>query len=361
MSRYSHLLSAYQQLKQHPQPTVLATIIETQGSTYQKAGARMLIDQAGNLNGLLGGGCFEQDLVEHAKSVFETGVAKTVFYDMRSAKDAVWGLGMGCNGAVRIFLQLLVATDDFNPLNLLDQAAQSHQQGLLVTICESAHADFPAAYSLFQANAVITSGQLLQLPVTPEKSRLHTLSIANHRISAFYDRIQPPRQLLIIGAGADAIPLLHCAKSLEWRVSVVDHRPAYLDQLSLAVADQRLHSLPQQLASQLDLSRFSAVVLMTHNFDYDQRFLQAIASSAINFIGLLGPGHRRERLLQGLTDHGELISQRVFGPVGLDIGAETPAEIALSIMAGIQAYLNGRSGEVLSRKTTATDHAFFAE
>ena len=116
-NKTKHLVDAYQQLKQQTQPAVLATIIETIGSTYQKAGARMVITQQDKLIGLLGGGCFERDLIEQARSVLATGQSKAVFYDMRTQEELVWGLGLGCNGAVRILLQRLDADQNFSPLN----------------------------------------------------------------------------------------------------------------------------------------------------------------------------------------------------------------------------------------------------
>ncbi|MDD5581317.1 MAG: XdhC family protein [Methylobacter sp.] len=357
MSKNPHLPAAYRQLKLNPQPVVLATIIETFGSTYQKAGARMLIAQDDILTGLLGGGCFEHDLIEHARSVFQNGIAKTVFYDMRSPDDAVWGLGLGCNGVVKIYLQLLNEAEDFSPLNLIANAAETHQSGLLVTICESTHPDFPAAHSLFLPVASIGHPQNTTLPWSafPEKSRLETHVIAQQTIRAFYDRVQPPSQLLLIGAGADALPLVDCAKALSWRVTVADHRPGYANSERFPNAERVQQVIPEELSTILDLSQLSAVVLMTHHLDYDRRFLQAIVASPIPFIGLLGPAQRRERLLLSLGGCNALRS-RVHGPVGLDIGAQTPAEIALSIMAGIHAALKGCNGGQLSIKNTAESY-----
>ncbi|PKD39674.1 xanthine dehydrogenase, partial [Methylomonas sp. Kb3] len=122
------------------------------------------------------------------------------------------------------------------------------------------------------------------------------------------------------------------------------------------LADQLLHLIPDQVASQLDLNRFNAIMLMTHNVEYDQRYLQAIVQCRAAFIGLLGPAHRKQRLLQSLGDDAALMAERVFGPVGLDIGAQTPEEIALSIVAGIHAQLNGRSGLQLGYDVVAIKH-----
>lgn len=358
MSKINHLIAAYRQLRLKPCDVVLATIVETFGSTYQKAGARMLIARQGELTGLLGGGCFERDLIEHARSVFETGAAKMVFYDMRSQGDAVWGLGLGCNGAVRVFLQLLTATDDFSPLNIIADAGDDHEPGMLVTICDSDHPDFPVAHSLFLPALSIENQQPgpFQLPASPLKPRFDAHVIGCQNVKAFYDPINPPFHLLILGAGDDAMPLVRCAKALGWRVSIADHRPAYLNEVRFPHADLLLHLQPQALSRHLNLNRFSATVLMTHNIDYDRRYLAALDGSTIPFIGLLGPAHRRDHLLRSLGGVGERLRQRVHGPVGLDIGAETPEEIALAIVAGIQAELKGRSGGQLSLKGGADLH-----
>ena len=137
----NRLLDAYQLLQNTQQDIVLATIIETMGSTYQKAGARMLIARDGEFTGLLGGGCFEADLNEQAESVFETKQSKVVFYDMRSPEDEIWGLGLGCNGAVRVFLQLLTKENNYSPLNIFADLNENNQTGVLATVCESSHAD----------------------------------------------------------------------------------------------------------------------------------------------------------------------------------------------------------------------------
>jgi xanthine/CO dehydrogenase XdhC/CoxF family maturation factor len=352
-NKINHLLEAYPQLIDQNENCVLATIIETFGSTYQKAGARLLISNSGELIGLLGGGCFERDLVEQARSVFDTGIAKTVFYDMRSAEDVVWGLGLGCNGAVRVFLQLLAAENNFSPLNSIIDAAKTDVSGVLVTVADSKHPDFPAGLSYFlseTSSIPVAFTGLAQQTRSQQKPRLESQVIDDYPVSVFYDFLQPLSHLLVLGAGADAIPLVNCAKSLGWRVTVVDHRPAHIKRERFPTADYLLYAMPEELSEHLNLNQFNALVLMTHNFEYDARFLKAIVNADIAFIGLLGPALRKQGLLQSLGDDAELISKRVFGPVGLDIGAKTPEEIALSIMAGIYTELNQRSGQQLNQQ-----------
>jgi xanthine/CO dehydrogenase XdhC/CoxF family maturation factor len=300
---------------------------------------------------LLGGGCFERDLVEQARSVFDTGIAKTVFYDMRSAEDVVWGLG--CNGAVRVLLQLLSAQDGFSPLNSIIEAANADVSGVLVTVVESIHPDFPAgaSYFLSESRSIPAAfSDFAEQTRKQQKPRLESQTIDDYQLSVFYDFLPPLSHLLVLGAGADAIPLVNCAKSLGWRVTIADHRPAHIQKQRFPTADHLLYATPEELSEHLNLNQFNALVLMTHNFEYDARFLKAIVNADIAFIGLLGPAPRKQGLLQSLGDDAERISKRVFGPVGLNIGAKTPEEIALSIMAGIYAELNQRSGQPLDQQ-----------
>jgi len=336
---------------------VLATIIATQGSTYQKAGTRMLIAPDGTCQGMLSGGCFESDLSERARAVFATGRSVTVDYDMRSPEDVIWGLGLGCNGAVKIFLQLLKAEKHYFPLDALAQAVNHDRQGVLLTVIESTHQELPAGRSLFLReedggnddspwpDALIAAARRT---LSADRPHRENHMIDDKTVSVFYEPIRPLSRLLVAGAGADAAPVLHCAKALGWRVTLVDHRPAYIEPERFASADRLAYCPPQHLAEALDLDRFDAIVLMTHSFEYDARYLKVVVDSRIPFIGLLGPKARKDLLLEGLGAQAAKLDGRVFGPVGLDIGAQTPEEIALAIMAGILAAQNRRQGGQLT-------------
>lgn len=355
-NKTKQLVDAYQQLKQQSQSAVLATIIETIGSTYQKAGARMVITQQEKLIGLLGGGCFERDLIEQARTVMETGQSRIVFYDMRSQEDVVWGLGLGCNGAVRILLQCLEVKHNFSPLNYFAEVADTDTSLSIATVIDSAHPNYPVGTTIACGRGL--DCQLVSIlqnqPISV--ASIQPVELDGQSIQVFFQPIQPPLKLLILGAGPDAVPLLQIAKSLDWRVTVVDYRPAYLAEASFLSADQLLLATSDNLQQQLDLDSFSAVVVMTHNLENDAKFLQALTDSNIAFIGLLGPAHRKQRLLKFLSVDAEKLSGRVFGPVGLDIGAQTPAEIALSMMAGILAHLNQRNGQQLNLKSNDSSH-----
>jgi xanthine/CO dehydrogenase XdhC/CoxF family maturation factor len=371
-NKLNAVLAALPELRKQAKNCVLATIIETFGSTYQKAGARMLITPMGELIGLLGGGCFETDLVEHAQTVFATGTAKTVFYDMRSPVDEIWGLGLGCNGAVKILLQLLSVEQDFAPLNQLAEALAINLSGVLASVIESEHNQFPLGLSVFVPATGVGNRQLLASAPFPfmaaalqtglqQKPRLETQQIDERAIQVFYDPIQPSLRLLILGAGADALPLVNIAKCLGWHITVVDFRPSHLKPERFPQVDALLTLRPEMLAAGVELNHFNATVLMTHNIEADQAYLQELANSRIPFIGLLGPASRKDRLLQSLHNQAALsLSPRIYGPVGLDIGAETPEEIALSIMAGIQAELKDRNGHSFNVKSKLALHEYLA-
>lgn len=360
-SRLNHLLDNYRALQGRGEPLVMATIVETLGSTYQKAGARLLITADGDSRGLLSGGCFENDLREQAELIFADGRARQRFYDLRALDDTVWGLGLGCNGAVRVLLQLLSPDTDYYPLNRIAETVNNKQTGILATLCESTLEGLPEGCSFFldpqkvephTTSAAINTQLSLQSRQTwlERRPRLRELIAGDQVLKVFYDMIEPLPELLVIGAGDDAVPLTRLAATLGWRVTVIDHRPAYLNPDRFPDAAGLLHCHPEEFYAAVNPDRFSALVLMTHNFDYDARYLKTIADSTVPYVGLLGPAQRRERLFAELGALSVKISGRTFGPVGLDIGAETPEEIALSIVAEIQAVMKQRDGASLSSK-----------
>jgi xanthine dehydrogenase accessory factor len=336
---------------------VLLTIIETIGSTYQKAGARALIEPDGNMVGLLSGGCLEHDLVNQAQAVFERGNFKTVFYNLHDDKEAIWGYGLGCRGAIRVMLQRLNVADGFYPLNKLAASyGDTSVRVVLLTVVDSSNNAYPVGSSYILPAGQSTSSQhwMTDLPQNIlnsvddvqrlGKAQIKKIALNNGDINVFIEPVQPSTRLLLIGAGKDAVPLAHYAKSLGWWVTVVDYRAALLNIAHFGEIDQMLNLAPRELAKCLNLNAFNAAVIMTHNLEYDERYLRQFAESTIPFVGLLGPVHRKEKLLKNLGNQAALFRGRLHGPVGLDIGAETPSEIALSITACVQANLKNKLG-----------------
>lgn len=346
------LVTAYCELEATRRPLMLATVVETLGSTYRKAGARMLITDDGQFHGIIGGGCFEGDLLEHARAVFDAGHPRLLFYDMRAQEDELWGLGLGCNGAVRLVLQRLDTVPGRNPLVDLEHCLRTRGRGVLATVCASRESDYPVGRHAFFADnaaAVDPGGDdrpewLAQGARNVQQTGAPLFiehKVGQSGITVFYDWVQPPPHLLIIGAGPDALPVVKLARVLDWEVTVVDHREAYADPRRFTDADRALTTTPESLPGQVKMETVDAVVLMTHNIGYDERFLKVLAPTAVGYIGMLGPAARRERLLTGLGASAESLRKRVFGPVGLDIGAELPEEIGISIIAEVVAWFRG--------------------
>jgi xanthine/CO dehydrogenase XdhC/CoxF family maturation factor len=161
--------------------------------------------------------------------------------------------------------------------------------------------------------------------------------------------LKPLPRLLLLGAGLDAIPLVNMAADLGWRVTVVDHRPAYLERGGFERADRVVHVVPRRLAATVSLADFDAIIVMSHHLTTDRTYLDQLADVATRYLGVLGPRARKERLLAGLDERAQALRSRLKGPVGLDIGADSPEAIALSVLAELQATLSGATAEPLSR------------
>jgi len=349
----------YQSLKDDEQEFVLATIIDTSGSTYRKAGARLLITKAGNFYGLLGGGCFESDLLEHALQVFVSKQTNTLFYDMRGPEDLVWGLGLGCNGAVKIRLEYLSKETDFTPLSVIEKGLDSKQECVVATVCESDHPSILSdQHYLLSTDQEIDDDQTIPGPflqaavetLATGTSSLLSIDVDGHQIQTFMSCVMPPTRLVIIGGGPDCVPVIKTASLLGWDITVIDYRDNYSNPENFPEANNVINSTPEQLDSTIDITNVDAVVLMTHKYEYDLRYLKNLINTSIPYIGLLGPTARKNELLRLLEDDITIEkNERIYGPVGMNIGGELPEEIALSLIAEIQAVLNHRSGGHLSR------------
>jgi xanthine/CO dehydrogenase XdhC/CoxF family maturation factor len=320
---------------------VLATVVGTAGSTYRKAGARMLIMADGSYLGLLSGGCMEADLAAHAQEVIAAGVPRAIEYDMRGPDDVLFGLGAGCEGAMRILLEPAGReTPAAAALGAAGRAAQKGETSSLIVIHESNHLPLGTYHAVAELPPVLQAASREALAESTSRNVVWDHHGARQR--AFAQFLAPPPQLLICGAGPDVSPVVAAARNLGWGVTLVDHRPAYALESRFPGADVRLVD-PHALRETLDLMRFHAALVMSHHLNSDQLYLRELAAADTpGYIGLLGPRVRRERIAKELGPVEAALRSRIRGPVGLDIGALTPEAIALSIVAQIHAWLAGR-------------------
>ena len=350
------LVRDFLELKSQGAAFVLATIVATEGSTYRKAGTQMLITSASQLRGLLSGGCLEVDLVEHARDVLASGVPRLASYDMRGEDDRLFGIGSGCEGAMRVLLQRIGPAENWQPLTEL--AARMAERS-------------PASIALIAGGTAAGRGWWKHGGNAPwpepaevqDARRMAAGDAAPHLLDCRLDGqstdvlvlpVRPPPLLLLCGAGVDAVPLARQAIALGFAVTVCDHRPA------LTVPARFPHcELRCQPAGEFgrvpELALCDAAIVMSHHLSADLAYLSAIADQpGIGYVGLLGPAPRRDRLLRELGAHAPALGGRLRAPVGLDLGARTPEAIALAVAAELHAWIAGRGGGPWHEKFPAT-------
>ena len=289
---------------------VLATLVSVEGSSYRRPGARLLLTAAGERIGSISGGCLEEDVLVRAQAVAASGKPELVVYDTSSENDLVWGVGLGCHGVVQVLLEKLPA-----------------QPAWATTLMVNLTGRRPTRLGV----AWRGTGAL--------GTRLGSITSEDRGI--FLEDICPPVSLLVFGAGDDARPLVRLAHELGWEITVADPRLAFATEERFPEADRVICAAADKLVAQVRPEPGALAVVMTHHYVHDAPILQALLPLPLAYIGLLGPKKRAERILTDLKAGGATINreqfERLHAPVGLDLGAETPEEVALSILAEMQA------------------------
>ncbi len=331
--------------RERAEPLVLATILVTEGSTYRKAGARILIGADGSSSGLLSGGCLEADLRERAARVLAENRSARIRFDNRETDDPVWGLGMGCEGAMEVWLQPTRPEDQYPVMTYLHRCLETETSGAVATLVggEATPSELGTHGYLGHAQNDELSALLARHAVAgPEK--LCDARFRGRRLQIFVAPVGLPPRILLCGAGPDAIPVQRFASALGWQVTVYDHRPAYAMSALFPDAARVICARPEALAEHLDTGRFAAAIVMSHHLASDAAYLSALSANPPPYIGALGPAARRQRIYSQAGESLRRLAARIHGPIGLDIGADTPETIALAIIAQIQAVLSGRAG-----------------
>lgn len=356
---------------------VLATVVGTSGSTYRRPGAKLLLTESGAFVGSISGGCLEGDLLRKAWWRTENSAAVLVTYDSRADEDddLAWSFGLGCNGVVQVLLERLKpsGSDRVCPVSFLDQCLRERKPGVLATVCQveavskqaiptvalgerlTLNADGVSATDIRDhglAEAVRSDADTALMKGTSTR-RVYSVEETG-QIEVFFDYLAVPLSFVIFGAGHDAAPLARLAsEQMGWHVSVVDTRAATPAPHRFPWAQNVLVAPLETAWEQSRVDARAAAVLMTHSYEADLALLSAFARSPRPplFLGMLGPRSRTERLLTDIRTQGIVVPEThlavLHGPVGLDVGADGPGEIALSIVAEVQAVVRGRSGGFL--------------
>ncbi len=321
-------------------PGALATVVATAGSTYRKPGARMLIRADGSSLGLLSGGCLEADLQLHAQEVIEHARTRPVEYDMRGPDDVLFGIGAGCEGAMRVLIEPARAGGmAAEALEAAGRVLRTGEPTCLIAVHDAT--DLPlGTFSLSTAPPLLQ--EAARQALAEQASREIDSGSGTGRVRAFAQFLAPPPHVLVCGAGPDARPVVSAARAMGWRVTVVDHRPAFADARQFPGAEV-VQVEARALLDAVDVGRCQAAVVMSHHLASDVEYLRALARAGQpDYVGLLGPAARRRRISEELGPLALELRSRLRGPVGIDIGAVIPEAIALAIVSEVHAWLAGR-------------------
>jgi xanthine dehydrogenase accessory factor len=352
---FGPLLPLFERERAAGRALALGILVHTAGSTYRKPGALILIAANGDYAGLISGGCLEADLREHARSVIETGGARTVRYDLQGADELLWGLGLGCEGAMQILLLRAGPENGWQPLEHLAVALAAHRATAIGVVVESSQAQLapgsvvlPAALGT-AAPALATAA--VQAALERAIAERQAGWLAEQSWKLFVLPLALPPRVLLLGAGPDAVPVVDFAARLDWKVTLVDHRAAYAVAAHFPSAERVLLARPADLSEALELDGFSAAIVMSHHLASDLAYLRALAATSIPYIGLLGPAVRREKLMADLGPDAPALRGRLHAPVGLPLGGRSPESIALAIVAQLHSFVHraGAAGAATAR------------
>jgi xanthine dehydrogenase accessory factor len=345
------LLEAAAAARAEGQRVALATVVKVQGSAYRREGAKMLISEGGATTCMISGGCLEAEVAEVAKEVLTHNEPRRVAYDLE--EEVVWGLGLGCGGTVEVWLEPL------EPESLLEAWLELQAQGegaVLATVLSGGagrlllrHGEKGELEPPGLRGAVRRKAEAL-LGAQAPRATTRTLTLDSVQAEVFFDVSSPPLELVLFGGGHDARPLAKDALSLGFSVTVVDPRPAFANAEHFPGARIML-SHPERFAERVKLTRRSYAIIMNHHLERDRHALLFAALSPAPYVGVLGPRSRYGKLLAALEEEGRGLPAhmlaKVRSPIGLDIGAEGPEEVALSILAEILAVSRGFGGGFL--------------
>ena len=328
------IIANYLIAKNNGVKSVLATVVALDGSSYRRPGVRMLIDENGKMTGAVSGGCVEKEILRQAKSVFETNMAKVMTYDGR--------FRLGCEGVLYILIEI------FDPIpEFIDAFYNSTKERNDISLC-----------SYFSKKIETSSqfGTTVKFNDVDEYSISKEFNSENDTSShlKFEQTMKPCFKLIIIGAEHDAVQLCTYASLAGWEVTIVapisdsktiENFPGAHELINIEAADIEINDIDSQ----------TAIVLMTHSFVNDLKYLIALKDAKPIYLGLLGPSKRREKLLQAFLEHYPEVNDQFFdvihGPAGLNIGAETPQEIAISIVSEILTITRKQDSRSLKNKS----------
>lgn len=338
-------------------PMVLATLVSVRGSTYRRPGARMLVVDGERRLGTISGGCLEAEVCRRAGLMRPGQPAELVEFDTLDDDDVLFGYSMGCKGVIRILLQPIPPASLPSPLEQITRLLRSSCRAAMATIFTGPNAGTQFLCRDDEIPSRIDQRLFRDCLETLRSGRFRNRKYdwPDGQAEVFIEPVLPAVRLLMFGGGLDAVPVARLSQVLGWEIIVVDPRERQTIAARFPEAKRIIESAPAAAARDLSMNERTAALLITHNYAQDLELLRVLLSSPPGYIGMLGPRHRTQRLFAELREQGALPSgaqlTRLHTPAGLDIGTNHPEEIALAIVAEIQAVMSGRTGGFLRDRT----------
>ncbi len=360
MKEINDIIKAYRKSYSDGKKTALATVVKVEGSSYRQPGARMLVTDDGMLTGAISGGCLEGDALRKALLAINQKQNKLISYDTTEDNVQDFSVQLGCNGIVHILFEYIDHDNPNNPIKLLEKSNSSRDASVIITMFSLLRNAEQTGTVLFYKNTFDNTFENEDLRSSLDDvfknkvSEIRDLKFNVNEQSALLQYIPPPVSLLVVGAGNDVKPVIKIADLLGWEVTVADGRITHATTRRFPEAKNVIVSKAEELLNNVTVDERTFVLLMTHNYHYDLQVLKLLVKTDCPYIGTLGPKTKLFRMINDLNDDGiSLTNQdldRIYGPIGLDIGAETSEEIALSAISEIKAVMETRKGTSLRDK-----------
>jgi xanthine dehydrogenase accessory factor len=366
MKEIKAIIDAYNNINPAEIKAALATVVRVEGSSYRRTGARMLVMDDGVWIGGISGGCLEGDALKRARLALAKSKPSLVTYDTTEDDQHQIGVGLGCNGVIDVLFSPLEIGNKNNTVEILKSCmAERRQTHILLTITSlEEHKNLQAgqmiryidatSLDVFEDDALQAELQKTIINYTQKgRSRPKEFCLADgSSIEIFIEILPPEIHLVLMGHQYDVLPLARLVKEIGWRATIIAN-PQKVMQKIFAVADALV--APDDF-DQIVIDTHTAVILMSHDYKTDKYNLPKVLQTPVSYIGMLGPRVRSEKIFKELAEGGLPIAEadflRIHAPVGLDIGAISPEEIALSVIAEIRAVFSNRNGSQLRQRST---------
>lgn len=358
MKEIKAIIEAYQQIDFQQHKAALATVVRVEGSSYRRTGARMLVSDSGEWVGGISGGCLEGDALKKARLAMAQGKAALVTYDTTDDDPYQIGVGLGCNGIIDVLLTPLNFENATNPVEILKPCVTQRQPNVIITVMAlkgNASLTLGEAYrfdnqevflQIFPQTEIVSQVLTdIDLVFKTDKSVSKTYLLAEGEVTLFLEILPPTMHLILFGSSYDVYPMVRIAKEVGWKASVVCNP----QKVHVSLFDMADAVIPKD--SEVAIDGYTATLLMAHDYETDYKNLRKLLGTSVRYVGMLGPRKRTNKMLDRAMTEGNPITEtdlgRVFSPVGLDTGATTPEEIAISVIAEIRTHWSGRDGKRL--------------